>query len=138
MPHRTLTVAIMSLWALSSAQLILHCASAATPAPEAVAQNDQDGDETLDLAEVKLAASARFDKLDKDSNGSLDAGELQGLIGKREFNAADSDHDGTLSKQEYLALVERLFNKADVDHDGTLSVQELRSPAARALKPLLD
>jgi Ca2+-binding EF-hand superfamily protein len=138
MLRRALIVAILSLWALSSAQLVLHAASAATPAPDAVAENDQVGDETLDLAEVKLAASARFDKLDKDSNGSLDAGEVQGLIGKKDFKAADSDHDGTLSKQEYLALVEKLFKKADVDHDGTLSVQELRSPAARTLKPLLD
>jgi hypothetical protein len=48
------------------------------------------------------------------------------------------DNDGTLTKDEYLALVEKLFNKADVDHDGALSVQELKSKAARMLKALID
>jgi Ca2+-binding EF-hand superfamily protein len=42
-------------------------------------------------------------------------------VGAKAFKAADPDNDGTLTKDEYLALVEKLFNKADVDHDGTLS-----------------
>jgi Ca2+-binding EF-hand superfamily protein len=62
----------------------------------------------------------------------------EGLIGARTFKAADPDNDGTLTKDEYLALVEKLFNKADVDHDGTLSVRELKSKAARTLKHLIE
>jgi hypothetical protein len=38
---------------------------------------------------------------------------------------------------EYLALVEKRFNAADTDHDGTLSKAELKSPAGRALARLL-
>jgi len=48
----------------------------------------------------------------------------------KEFKAADPDNDGTLSKDEYLALVERLFKAADVDHDGALSPAEFRSAIA--------
>jgi len=59
-------------------------------------------------------------------------------VGAKTFKAADPDNDGTLTKDEYLALVEKLFNKADVDHDGTLSVQELKSKAARTLKRLIE
>ena len=94
--------------------------------------------DTLDLAEVKTAAGAHFDKLDKDSDGTLDAQEMQGIIGPKAFRAADPDNDGTLTKDEYLALVEKLFHEADADKDGTLSVAELRSKAAHALKHLID
>jgi hypothetical protein len=94
--------------------------------------------ERLSLPEVKLAAGARFDKLDHDADGTLDPGELRGVIGRSAFGAADLDHDGTLSKDEYLALVERLFTQADVNHDGTLDVSELRSRSARALQRLIS
>jgi Ca2+-binding EF-hand superfamily protein len=137
MLHRALIVAISSLCALSGTAFVSHTALAA-PAMGAVAESNKDDDETLSLTEVKAVASAHFDKLDKDSNGTLDSGEVQGVIGKKEFRAADLDHDGTLSKDEFLALVEKVFRKADVDNDGTLTVKELGSPASRALKPLLE
>jgi hypothetical protein len=35
----------------------------------------------LDLAEVKTAAAAHFDKLEKDSDGTLDANEVKGVMG---------------------------------------------------------
>jgi hypothetical protein len=42
-----------------------------------------------------------------------------------------------LTKDEYLAVVERRFKAADKDNDGTLSSWELHSPAGRALAGLL-
>ena len=50
------------------------------------------------------------------------------------LDAADPDHDGPLTKDEYLAIVEQLFKKADVDNEGTLTTKELKSKAGRALK----
>jgi len=47
--------------------------------------------------------------------------------------AADPDHDGTLTKEEFLAVVEKRFTAADPDKDGTLDRKELRSSAGRAL-----
>jgi EF hand len=123
---------------LGAAALAQHFSAAATPASGVVAQYDTDKDQTLDLDEVKVAASAHFDKLNKDADGTLDAQEVKGVIGPKTFKAADPDNDGTLTKDEYLALVEKLFKKADVDNDGTLSVKELKSKAARALKRLID
>jgi len=43
----------------------------------------------------------------------------------KELAAADPDHDGTLTKDEYLAAVEQRFNAADPDHDGTLDAREI-------------
>jgi hypothetical protein len=58
-------------------------------------------------------------------------------LSARELAAADPDHDGTLSLDEYLALVEKRFHAANPDGDGTLDAKELRTPAGRTLLRLL-
>jgi hypothetical protein len=37
----------------------------------------------------------------------------------------DTEHDGSVSKQEFTAYMEAQFDKADADHDGTLDGKEL-------------
>jgi Ca2+-binding EF-hand superfamily protein len=98
---------------------------------------DTDNDGTVDLAEAKTAASALFDRLEHDKDGTLDKHELSGRLSAKELAAADPDHDGTLTKEEYLAVVEQRFSAADPDHDGTLDAKELKSGAGRALLRLL-
>ena len=98
---------------------------------------DTDNDGTLDLAEVKKAASAAFAKLDRDHDGTLDRRELAGKLSAKELAAADPDHDGTLTLDEYLAIVEQRFNAANRDKDGTLDAKELNSAAGKALLRLL-
>jgi Ca2+-binding EF-hand superfamily protein len=98
---------------------------------------DTDNDGTVDLAEAKAAASAQFDRLERDKDGTLDKHELARRLSAKELAAADPDHDGTLTKDEYLAVVEQRFSAADPDHDGTLDAKELNSPAGRALLRLL-
>ena len=103
----------------------------------AIQMFDTDNDGTLDLGEVKKAASALFAKLDRDHEGTLDRRELAGRLSAKELAAADPDHDGTLTMDEYLAVVEQRFHAADRDNDGTLDAKELNSPAGRALLRLL-
>jgi hypothetical protein len=98
---------------------------------------DTDHDGTVDLAEAKAAASALFDKLERDKDGTLDKHELAHRLSAKELAAADPDHDGTLTKDEYLNVVAQRFGAADPDHDGTLDATELRSAAGRALLRLL-
>ena|SRR5215475_427412 len=98
---------------------------------------DTDNDRTVDLEEAKKAASALFDRLDGDHEGTLDRRELRGRLSAKELNEADPDHDGTLTKSEYLAVVEKRFNAADPDRDGTLDSRELKTKAGRALLRLL-
>jgi Ca2+-binding EF-hand superfamily protein len=98
---------------------------------------DTDNDGTLDLAEVKKAASDLFARLDRDHDGTLDKRELAGRLSARELAAADPDHDGTLTADEYLAVVEQRFNAANPDKDGTLDAKELNTSAGRALLRLL-
>jgi EF hand len=49
----------------------------------------------------------------------------------KEFGAADGDRDGTLYKDEYLAIVEKSFKAADRDNDGTLDAKEPGSARGR-------
>ena len=66
---------------------------------------DPDKDGTVDMNEVRTAAGALFDRLDRDHDGTLDAKELRGRVSAKDLKAADPDNDGTLTKDEYLALV---------------------------------
>lgn len=106
-------------------------------ASDPVRMFDTDNDGTIDLMEAKKAASAVFDKIDRDKDGTLGRLELSRRLGPKEFAAADPDHDGTLTKDEYLAVVEQRFNAANPDKDGTLDAKELSSAAGKALLRLM-
>jgi hypothetical protein len=56
---------------------------------EALKAIDPDNDGTVDLNEAKKAASALFDKLDTDKDGTLTTKELQGRLSRNEFKAAN-------------------------------------------------
>jgi Ca2+-binding EF-hand superfamily protein len=113
-------------------------AIARTKKPSPVARFDTDHDGTVDLTEAKKAASDLFDRLDTNKDGTLSIRELRGHLSRKDFAAADIDKDKTLTKEEYLAVVEQRFKSADADNDGTLTASELNTPAGRALVRLLD
>jgi Ca2+-binding EF-hand superfamily protein len=138
MINRRFLMAKLGSYSLLAMNAMFFSGSPAWAVPSAIEAFDKDNDGTLDLAEVKDAASALFDKLEKDKDGTLDAKEVGRRIGKKEFKEADPDNDGTLSKDEYLALVEKLFNAADANKDGTLDAKELRSKPGRALLRLIS
>jgi Ca2+-binding EF-hand superfamily protein len=106
--------------------------------PSLITRLDTDNDGTVDIAEAKKAGAEVFDKLDTDKDGTLTMTELHGRLSRKEFAAADGDADKTLSKDEYLAVVERRFKSADADGDGTVSAAEFGTPAGRALASLLN
>jgi hypothetical protein len=99
---------------------------------------DADHDGTLTLDEVKKAADARFDAIDRDHDGTLDRKELRGIVSANEFTKGDADKDGTLDKTEYETLVTEHFQTADSNHDGSLDQKELNSPPGRGLLRLLQ
>jgi Ca2+-binding EF-hand superfamily protein len=112
-------------------------ALAATKTGSAV-RFDTDNDGTVDIDEAKKAAAELFDKLDIDMDGTLDVKELKGRLTQKEFTAADPDNEGTLSKDDYLAVVEKRFKAADPDNDGTVSAAEFKTAAGRSLSQLLS
>jgi Ca2+-binding EF-hand superfamily protein len=94
---------------------------------------DADHDGTLTLDEIKKAASARFEALDRNHKATLTRTQLAGMVLFQQFRQTDGDKDGTLDKAEFMSLVEKLFQAADKDQDGTLDKKELGSTAGRTL-----
>jgi Ca2+-binding EF-hand superfamily protein len=137
-PRRSTMMSRRSLVPILAAALLAQPAFAAARRANPIKMFDTDNDGTLDLSEVKKAASALFAKLDRDHDGTLDKRELAGRLSARELASADRDHDGTLTVDEYLAVVEQRFNAANPDNDGTLDMKELNTPAGRALLRLLQ
>ena len=90
MISRRLVISMLAAVAFSGSAL------AASRGSALIKMFDPDNDGTLDLAEVKKAASELFAKLDPDHDGTLDVKELHGRITAEELAAADPDHDGTL------------------------------------------
>ena len=123
--------------ALALAAALLATPTLAAGKADPLKMFDPDKDGTLDLAEVKDAATKAFNKLDPDKDGTLDIKELKGRLTAKELAAADPDKDGTLDLSEYLNVVEQRFNAANPDKDGTLDAKELKTRAGRALLQLL-
>ena len=105
-------------------------------------QADKDKDGTLDREEAKLVCGEKFDVMDANKDGLLGKDEVNAcgrkmgdkhgkLHAKRskEFNAADKDADGTLTKGEAKSLkkVYENFDAIDVDKDGTVSREEVHN-----------
>ena len=134
---------MISRWAIALTLAAVSCGQVSSQALAAprnaslIKMFDTDNDGTLDLAEVKKAASTLFTRLDRDHDGTLNKGELAGRLSAEELAAADPDHDGTLTADEYIAVVQQRFNAANPDKDRTLDARELNAREGRALLRLL-
>ena len=105
--------------------------------PNAEEDGAKNDDGMIDLAEAKQAASRKFDQLDRKRTGALSRSQVGRLrLTRKEFAAADTDNDGTLTKDEYLAVVEQRFNAADDNHSGTLTLKQFNSKAGLPLRRL--
>lgn len=65
---------------------------------------------------------------------ALAAAAAQQYTAEQLMRAWDKDHDGVLTKQEWLAAGRqaRGFDVSDADHDGKLTLDELKAAMARA------
>ena len=97
---------------------------------------DRNRDGKLDLDEIKKAAAALFDELDIDRRGALSRFKLRRRLSGQDLATAGMDKCETLTKDEYLSIVELRFEATDADHDGTISRAEFYSTAGLALRRL--
>lgn len=119
-----LVIAASPLYARISSAAILHML-------------DTDNDGSVDNAEARKAAITLFDRLDTDKDGTLDANELRGRLSEKEIVAGNPQHNKTLTKDQYLAIVDERFKAADSNHDGKLNIQELSSLSGDPVVKLL-
>jgi hypothetical protein len=59
----------------------------------------------VEEAEAQAGGGRLFAELDKNGDGLLQPGELNGRLGAAVLKAADPDADGALNPQEYAALI---------------------------------
>jgi Ca2+-binding EF-hand superfamily protein len=104
--------------------------------PASFAAIDRNRDGKLDLDEIKKAAAALFDELDIDRKGVLTRSKLRRRLSGKDLASAGMDRSETLTKDQYLSIVELRFEAADADHDGTISRSEFYSTAGLALRRL--
>ncbi|MEJ0035769.1 MAG: hypothetical protein WDO68_06780 [Gammaproteobacteria bacterium] len=137
--ERPRSTVYLALLAMAAAAVPSLAPAADDPVAAKLKAWDPDNDGTLDWAEVKKAAIARFHTINPDNDGTLDAKEAaRAKISKKALVAADPDKDGTLDEKEYLSIVEQRFKAADPDHNGTVSLAELKTPAGALLMKALE
>ncbi|HZT02802.1 MAG TPA: EF-hand domain-containing protein [Steroidobacteraceae bacterium] len=131
---------------LELSALLLACAavlSACTPlnartrssAAQMLASADANHDGTVTRAEFIAARASRFSKLDRNSDGYIDAGDLPKRL-RRRHKAADrmsaliaqfdEDGDGRISRDEFVNGPTLAFDRADTNRDAVLSPDELK------------
>ncbi|MGD8568414.1 MAG: EF-hand domain-containing protein [Gammaproteobacteria bacterium] len=124
--------------------LVMGCALLATPVLAGSGHHgkgrfmeffDTNGDNLVTLEEFNESAAKRFDRMDDDGNGVITSAEFGSYISERraewrerKFAMMDSDKDGQVSRDEYVAYrqqrAERRFQYMDTDNDGKVSKSE--------------
>jgi hypothetical protein len=101
---------------------------------------DTDGDGTVSKAEWLAYQDKVFSALDKDKDGTLDekefttpsstmasfatGGYARGLQTNEMMHKIDTDGDGTVSREEFIAFQTKVFDMMDKNHAGSLGPQE--------------
>ena len=98
---------------------------------------DISGDGLIDVAEAKSAAAARYNVLNPTFDEQVDRRAAAASLSGDEFDRADADKNGVVSKAEYVGLIDGRHGEADTDKDGKLSRSELESKGSEALLRLL-
>lgn len=106
---------------------------------------DRNDDGVLDAAEARAARERLFARLDRNGDGVLEHGEwarpaapdtasARDVRREQRLQALDTDHDGGVSRAEFLAAADARFAAADSNHDGRLGPQELLDAPDRAAR----
>lgn len=104
--------------------LIAGWASAAYPGGDlSFSSMDGNRDGSITSKETRTFQEKRFEVLDRDHNGVLEAGELA-VDALGIFKNADGNRDGKVSRDEAYVRLKNDMDALDKDYDGKVSRQE--------------
>ena len=79
----------------------------------------------------RTAAPDRFSRADANHDDQLGRTEISDYLATTVFESRDSNHDGKLTKAEWVTSGNRaqtkVFEQADTDHNGIVTLQEARA-----------
>lgn len=82
---------------------------------------DEDGDGQVTYEEFSEEMLPMFDAMDTDKDGKLEFNEVESFMSRDQFDPADTNSDGVISKQEYGVQIRKDFESADQDGSGVLN-----------------
>lgn len=120
-----------------------------------IQQMDKDGDGAVSLKEFNAFHAERFKEMDANKDGKVAADELgnqypamhgqkssmRHMSIEQHFDAADTNHDGALSKEEAkegMPILYARFDENDANKDGKISKDEIMrdSRPRRSMMPI--
>ena len=133
-------VSILLAVLLAGGALASPAAARGRPDPmEMLEQADANRDGTVSRAEFVDARRARFARMDRNGDGHVSEDDLPRIArrraGERIEQAVagfDDDHDGRLSRKEFVNGPTRLFDLGDRDGNGALDRREVEAMRAAA------
>lgn len=135
------TAATVALALLLSACVASHPKERRDPA-QIFSSADANGDGAVTRAEFLAARSNNFAKYDRNGDGFIDAQDFPRRLRARQnvsqrldelIDHFDADHDGRVSRAEFVDGPTSAFDLADANRDGQLSRDEIEA-AANAMK----
>ena len=81
---------------------------------------DVNSSKTVDRSEYEAFMGTAFVSLDKNKDGNLKADETVQILTVEQFTLTDANHDGRITKSEFMQRVMADFATADRDRNGNL------------------
>ena len=136
------TTAILIGSALMSLAPVANAQSANEPDKatmiERIMQADANGDGQVSRAEMIAWRAQQFSRLDRNSDGFIDMKDVPGLMASRfepqikQLNSQfDANHDGRVSREEFVNGPTPVFDLVDANHDGVVTKDEVRIASAK-------
>jgi Ca2+-binding EF-hand superfamily protein len=81
---------------------------------------DGNASKAVDRSEYETFMGTAFGNLDKNKDGSLQSDETVQILTVEQFTLTDANHNGRISRSEFMQRVMADFATADHDGDGNL------------------
>lgn len=138
MPHKNLLLAGLAVLGVCTSLHAQGLHKIGDPI-ELFEQADANHDGGVSRDEYVAARARKFDELDRNHDGFLTDADFPRLAragGRGEkvrkmLDAADTDHDGKVSRDEFKNAGGQWFDLADANHDGVVDKNELKQAAER-------